>query len=415
MENPSAPSATAADAPWWAALDPRRHLAARAVAVVGGGAVVFTVGLAWAAGAALERRLEGPLGASLEALAAQCSAALDRTAAEHSRALQFAAGLAPLRLAATPAAERRRALDALLDSSPDFAWVGFAEAGGRIVSATQGFLENTDAAGAAWFRGAREQPYAGEVREVPELAREIRSTGAEPPRFLALAAPVTAPEGQFAGVLAAQLDWAWARDVAATVLTDTARRARVSLTVYNAKGESLLDSGTSGWTEPPPAPDLADRRSWRGFFRETVSGDTEYLTGFARSRGFRDFRGLGTLVAVRQPATELHAAVAALRRGVIGWGLALAAALATTSGLVAHRLAHRLRAVGAAADRIRAGDALSLMPRARGEAELDRMCGALDAMVADFRAKQEQLAPEKARPEILPERLVKDRDASKYV
>ena len=55
------------------------------------------------------------------------------------------------------------------------------------------------------------------------------------------------------------------------------------------------------------------------------------------------------------------------------------------------------------------------MPRQRGDLELDRMCGALDAMVEDFRAKQEKLAPEKSRPALLPEPIVKNRDVSKFV
>ena len=135
---------------------------------------------------------------------------------------------------------------------------------------------------------------------------------------------MTAADGQFLGVLAAQLNWSWAREVQAAVLTDAARRSHVGITLYNAKGEPLLDSGTSGWTEPAPVPTLpANARPTRGFFRETISGDTEYLTGYARSRGYRDFRGLGTLVAVRQPATELNAAVSALRRGIVAWGLSL--------------------------------------------------------------------------------------------
>jgi hypothetical protein len=43
------------------------------------------------------------------------------------------------------------------------------------------------------------------------------------------------------------------------------------------------------------------------------------------------------------------------------------------------------------------------------------MCGALDAMVEDFRAKQETLDPEKSHPAVLPEPIVKNRDVSKFV
>jgi len=413
--NPRATLPLPGDEPWWWLLDPRRSLGARAVLVAGGGAVLGTLLLTWVAGAALRRQLERPLGASLETLAFQLSDTLDRGVYERSRALQFAATLAPLRTAATPAAERRRVLEALLVTSPDLAWVGLTDADGKITSGTQGWLEGTDASAQSWFRSAQTQPFTGDVREVPELAREFRTPDGEAPRFLALAAPVTNADGKFTGVLVAQLNWSWARDAQASLLTEAARRSRTAVTVYSPKGEALLDSGASGWTAPPAAPAPPDGRALRGFFWETISGDTDHLTGFARSRGFRNFHGLGTTVAVRQPGAELVTAVAALRRTILGWGLALAAALAAGAGIFAARVTRRLSAVGAAADRIRTGDVLSLMPRPPGDHEIARMCGALDAMVEEFRAKQEKLAPEKTRPEILPQPVVKVRDVSKFV
>jgi hypothetical protein len=200
-----------------------------------------------------------------------------------------------------------------------------------------------------------------------------------------------------------------------SVLSETARREHVSLTIYAASGESLLDSGSSGWTEPPAAPAIADPRRFRGVMWEDVAGDAPYLTGFARSRGFREFRGLGVIVTARRAGADVFAPVDTLRSGVLRWGLLLAAMLAVASWVFAARIARRLRAVGVAAQRIRFGDVLSLMPHAGDDHELTRMCRELDLMTQDFREKLAKLDPSKPTPGIFTEPRVKDRDISKYV
>jgi hypothetical protein len=402
-------------APPWRPWDLRTSLAARAALTVGLGGAAFAIVLSWAAGTALQGQLERHLGSELETFAFQLSDKLDRSIYERSREVSFATNLAPFRDPEVPATERRRVLEAMLDASPDFAWLAFANAEGKITSATQGFQEKADVSMRPWFRGARELPYTSELREVPELAREITRSGGEAPRFLALATPVLDPDGRFLGVIVAEVRWAFARDMLASVLSETARRERISLTIYAANGESLLDSGSSGWTEPPAAPTLTDPRKFRGAMWENVAGDTAYLTGFARSRGFREFRGLGTMMVARRAGTDVFAPVDALRRTVLGWGLALAAGLAVASWVFAARVARRLHAVGVAAQRIRLGDVLSLLPHAGNEHELTRMCRELDLMVGDFREKQAKLDPSKPTPGIFTESRIKDRDVSKYV
>src|SRR5262249_44136635 len=98
-------------------------------------------------------------------------------------------------------------------------------------------------------------------------------------------------------------------------------------------------------------------------------------------RGFREYRGLGWLAAVRQPATRAFAPVEALKRTLMSWGAVLVVAISIASWLVAGRYARRLRTIGASANRIREGDILTVLPRPRGDSEIARMCSALGDMV----------------------------------
>jgi methyl-accepting chemotaxis protein len=113
-----------------------------------------------------------------------------------------------------------------------------------------------------------------------------------------------------------------------------------------------------------------------------------------RSRGFKEYRGLGWLVTVRQPAELAFAPVQELRRAIARWGFVFVCAFGVTSWLFAGRIARNLHRVTAASERIRTGDILSVMPRPRNESEYARMCTALGNMVDDLRRQQESLAAE---------------------
>jgi hypothetical protein len=294
-----------------------------------------------------------------------------------------------LRTPETSVAERRAAIEGLIIAAPDYAWIGFADANGRVIAATQHLFEGTAVETTAWFRGTRRQPFAGSVREFPELARDTPNATEERPRYLDLAVPVTEVTGRFIGVLGAQLPWAWARDVQRSVVSDTARREHIGVTLYAPTGEALLDSGATNWTEPPEVPALADKTSARGYFIERVPGDTDYLTGYVRTKGYREFRGANWLIAVRQPVADAFAPALEMQRWIARVGAGFTIVIVVLSWVIAGRFARRMAAVTAAAGRIRSGDVLTLMPRPPGRGEIQDMCGALDEMVADFRAKQE--------------------------
>lgn len=378
--------------PWWSVFDPRSSLRARAALLVGTGGALFCALLVWLAGSRLQQELVKTQGAAFDSLAFQLADKLDRALYERYRSLQHAASLDALRRNDPSPSERRRLLESLLESSPDFAWIGYADATGRILNATGGLFENTDAALRPWFRGARNQPFLGGLRENPDLARVVPAgpEGEASSRFLDLAVPVQAADGRFNGVLASQVRWGWTRDVQLSVVPEPLARDRVAATVYGAEGEVLLDSGALGWSNPPAAPDVGATRRVHGWMIEHTPEGATFLTGFARSRGFREYRGLGWVAIVRQPLSQVQAPVAALRQTLARWAFALVAAGIVLGWVVAGRLARRLRSVTASAHRIREGDILAVLPRPGGENEVSRMCRAVGDLVEDLRARPER-------------------------
>jgi HAMP domain-containing protein len=395
---PSSPPPATSPVGWWA-FDPARSLRARAALYVGVGTLALTFLLSWITGALYERSITHHVGRTFETLAFQVSDKLDRSIYERYRTLLLAANLTPIRDAAAGNSARTNVLDSLLETSVEFAWIGLTDSSGRIVAATNRLFEGTSAENRTWFRSGRELPFVGSLRENAELAREAAPTteGERSTRFLDVAVPVTGADGQFAGVLAAHVRWNWSNDVQMSVVSESAARERIGVTVYGSGRDVLLDSGSSGWSQPPEAPTLTDSRRFRGAMLEDTASGTRYLTGFARSRGFREYRGIGWLTVVRQPLDRVLVDVAQLRRDIILWGSVLTLAAGIISWIIAGRHARRLRSIRAAAERIHEGDVLALLPRPKGESEISTMCGALGDLVEDLRAKQERILAENAR------------------
>ncbi len=398
METPAPASAPADDA-WWHVFNPWRSLRARAALLVGGTAVGFTALIVLGAGAMFRRTIEAERHARFESLAFQLGDKLDRAVYERQRALQLAARLPTIRSAVTAPAASRRVLEVLQDATLDFSWVGVVDPAGRVIAATGGLFEGSDVSTQPWFRSAQEHAHIGPPRERPDLARAVAAAddGSAATRFLDLAVPIANEAGQFGGVIAAHVRWNWSRDVLASVVPDTLMRERIGGTVYDATREVLLDSGVTGWSQPPEPPTIPELRGARGALVETPAGGAPFYTGYARSRGFRDYRGLGWVTVVRQPLDRAFASVDALQRGVSIWGAVLAAVGAGIAWAVAGRTARRLRVLGVAAHRIRGGDVLAVLPQPRGTDELAVMNRALDGLVEHWRAQQVTLAAERDR------------------
>lgn len=401
MPRPATPPREGQFRAWWYLFDPRTSLRARTALAAGLSAAAFVALITWFTGNAFRRTLEGQLGSAFEVLAFQVGDKIDRGIHERQHQLQLIAGLPAFRTAtAGPAGatDRRLLLEALQKEQPDFAWIGFADLQGHVTAGTQGRFEGEIVATRPWFRGAQENPFTGPPHEIPELPRAAPNSQGDPdPRFLDLAVPVAGADGRTVGIVGAHLRWAWAGDVARSVVTEAALRNQIGVTLYAGDTDVLLDTGVSGWTLPPNAPPVPGPRVYRGYVRENFALGTAYLTGFSRSRGFRDYRGLNWLVAVRQPIARAFAPVGELQRLIARWGLAFALLLTVGAWFAIDPFVRRLQGMRAAADRIRGGDILTVMPRHPGESEVSSMCDAVGNLVEQLRSEVPK-PPEPAPP-----------------
>lgn len=342
--------------------------------------VLLSLGLALIVGNASKAQLQAQSGRMLSDLAYQMANRLDRGMFEHVRRIQYLGVLSRDRL--TSAEQARLLFAQVRQAYPEYARFGVTDARGRVLLDTSGLLDGQDRSMAPWFRGARLAPYVAD-------SREGSSPGGVPPvaqgaKLVDLAVPMKDAQGRANGVLVTFLGTRWAEEVRDSLLRG---RHDLEMFVISREGHVLLG---------PPAAKAPDRellermRTSRQGFQVVEAPQETYLTGYALSEGHRSYPGLDWLIVVRQDAEIAFADSLALQRQIVLWGLAMGAAFSLWGLLIAGHLAAPIRALAAAADRVRQGERELQLP-AFHIREFATLAHSLSNMVATLTAQEHEL------------------------
>jgi two-component sensor histidine kinase len=402
-DSPSAapPAAAQADPAGRAGLRRRAPPRLRVVLALGFGTLGFLATLALAALVSREatRRLEAEVGGQLAEIAGQMARSLDLGMFERWRDIQIAAASDSLRDPGAGTAAKRALMERMQATYPAYSIIGLIDADGRVAVTSTGALEGADVSGRDYFRAARAAPFVGDVHlakllqavPTPEGTGSGGAAPREPLRLLDVAAPVRAADGRLVGVLAAHLDWTWARDMARTLEGSLrGHRAGAEILILSRDGAVLLGPpGLQGGSLPGAVP--ADGRPLdpQGTSRVGPWPDgAAYLSAQARTAGYRDYPGLGWQVVVRQSADRALASAAALRKNILAAGSGVALAAALLAWLLAGLIARPLRELAGAAGALGRGQPLPVLPRSLVR-EGTMIAEALDA-AADELARRAQ-------------------------
>lgn len=350
-------------------------------------ALVTFAAVAAISGASARQQVMADAGASLGELATRLSATLDAGMFERYREIQNIAHLeAPAPTASDPAPRWRAVVNQLQDTYAHYAWIGLADARGRVIAATDGLLEGHSVAQRPWFVQGRSGPFVGDVHDAVLLASLLpRLADSDPLRLVDVAAPVM-HDGELLGVLGAHLSWAWAEEQRRDVLAPIEASRGVEIIVTTSQGERLLGPrhlGGAGLDRQRMEQLLG---SASGFGLETWP-DGRFLTAAVRGRGHLGYPGLGWTVLVRQPLATAVAPAAALQWRIAGIGLAGSLLFALAAWWLAGRLTAPLRDVAYRARALTEGS----RPAPAGTNEVAQLSQALGTLVAQLRGRESEL------------------------
>ncbi|WP_374580810.1 PAS domain S-box protein [Pseudoduganella sp.] len=357
-------------------------------------------------GVVVTDELKRTIGQGLAQRARHAAGQLDATMFERYREVQLLARRAEFTATQHGPAQRRQILEELQRTYPLYAWIGLTDNAGKVLVSTGGLLEGVDVSARDWWHDAPKGVYVHDVHAAKLLARLLPASGSAPMRFVDLAFPYYDAAGQQAGVLGAHLSWNWARQVqglfdhgAAGPAADTLIVSRSGQVLYGP--EALLD-------QPAAAGSLAQAAVQpSGFVEERWADGRHYLVGYARTRGYDSYPGLGWVIITRQEAAAAFAPVRRLQLTVALAGLAVAVLFSLLGWRAARTVTRPLLHTAQAAREVEQGRA-TVLPAVEGSfSELETVRGAFNAILQRLQGQEQQLV--QANAEL--ERHVADRTA----
>jgi len=361
----------------------RFGLGAMLAAALAAAVLLLTALAVWGLGWRTAEELKASLGQALAQRASESADQLDAAMFERYREVQL---LARRAAQLDGAVQRRQVLEDLQRTYPLYAWMGLADASGKVQVSTGRVLEGASLAQRSWFSDAPKGVYVHDVHADTQLAQLLPPNGSRPLRVLDLAFPYFDAASHPAGVLGVHLHWNWARQLLANDVLLLSRDGRVL-----AGPDELIE------TQPASASLAQARLQPAGYGEEHWPDGRDYLVGYARTRGYDGYPGLGWTVLVRQDATQAMAPVRRLQTTVALWGAALALLLALAGWRAARRVTRPVQQAAQAMQAVQEGAAPMLPPLNGGFGELEELRAACNALLQRLQQDCQQLERDKAQ------------------
>lgn len=181
-------------------------------------------------------------------------------------------------------------------SRAEYAWMGVADADGRVRQAVNGLLVNQSVKERPWFQAGLRGDYTGDPHEAVLLAKLLPgSPGGEPLRFIDFAAPIRNAQGQVVGVLGAHAHWSWVTKIVDAAVLQKDRMPQVEALIVDHDGKVLYPELLAG-EQLPNLPGTAQNPG----IAPGWSVGNGYLTS-AVAVPTPTSAGLAWYIAVRQP------------------------------------------------------------------------------------------------------------------
>ena len=271
----------------------------------------------------------------LNQLAWQMRDSLDQSMKERIVDIQDLSRSGPVRNFLENPAGLRTILTQTQNTFNDYAWIGVADAGGRLVagagSGAQSMLEGRNANKRPWFIGGQKDLYVGEYQPGTPARPRLKPMPAPAlpfavqPGFVDISLPVFDQKGIFKGVLGAHLSWAWARQIADDLLhpaTAPANRyGNMDILVVRDDGMVLLGPKQLESTRIDSESLKRARAGESGALTEAWAGDggdsSRYITSYVRTGMWTGQAGLNWTILVRQPEHVALADILVLEKQMI--------------------------------------------------------------------------------------------------
>ncbi len=286
----------------------------------------------------------------------------------------------------------RHALARAQAAQPYNAWIGVADAKGKVVSSTGDLLLGQSVVQRPWFGEGLRHLHVGDVHRALLLERLLpKEPGDEPIRFVDFAAPIQV-DGKTVGVIGMHGTWGWAREVVTSLMPADAAQRGLEVYIFDRAGKLLyapddssrrapnlsLDDLTPTLKPAGPQSPAAEVVAW-------PDGQT-YLTTVAYLPFRSAVSDMGWQIVAREPVIKAFARAQSLSRRAFGIGIVLAAVAGWLAWLASGVLSRPLVRLADAARRVQDRSAGATIPVLGANREVRSLSTALVDMTSCLEA-----------------------------
>lgn len=136
-------------------------------------------------------------------------------------------------------------------SRAEYAWMGVADAEGRVRQAVNGLLVNQSVQQRPWFQAGIRGEYTGDPHEAVLLAKLLPgASNGEPLRFIDFAAPIHNAAGETIGVLGAHAHWRWVTQMVDSATMQKDAQPELEALIVDFDGKVLYPEALAGEQMP---------------------------------------------------------------------------------------------------------------------------------------------------------------------
>jgi PAS domain S-box-containing protein len=358
---------------------PPKSLASLLALFLAGSALLLTVVLVIVIGYVATGELRLTIGKRVAERAQHAAVQLDVSMYERYREVQNLAARPELASPLADSGARRAILEQLQRTYPLYAWLGLTDNDGKVLASAGGLLQGADVSQRPWFAEIRRNVRVHDVHDAKLLASLVPADEGAPQRFVDISFPYFDADGAQAGVLGAHLSWRWARQM--QDMFSIPKTADASTLIVSSAGQVLSGpAALIGSTISMPS-FVAAQSQQRGYVEETWADGKRYLVGYARTRGYGAYPGLGWVVLARQDSATAYIELAKLRDQIIVAGIGVALLFSVLGWLLARKITRPLLRAAEGAHAIEQGQRHVLDASAPGYGELDKLIGAFNHLL----------------------------------
>ena len=333
------------------------------------------------------------VGMHLADTAKEVRSKLDRQMQDIFSELELAASLGGEAGGANPSAVRREYLNGLLKANPEYAWIGFADSAGQVMTATGSLFAGESVADETWFKRGLDEPFLEDVHAVPALEKILAAKAGDSPRgFVSVAVPVRNKAGRVTGVLGAYLKWEALHGQESPLKSDPAEPNPMEVLIISRDGRVLFGPEAmkdATLDEPLMTQSLNARSGWS---LQKWPGDRAFLTSANQTQGAKGFPNAGWVVMARQSADDALSMVNRLRFQVATVSGLIGLAFVGLAWWFAARISEPLAAIAAAAEAVSKDGWNGKIPALGGYLEIERLSRSLRTMLSNLRRHEEDIS-----------------------